>query len=1340
MTTRNCRPANSFVSQPLSLALFALLLFLLLPAVASAQLGQLISPGELAKAHAKFSGIENCNACHGDTKDVLDSKCLDCHKDLAAKIAAKKGFHADKAVNCIHCHTEHLGKNFDIRSLDRAKFKHDDTGYKLEGFHLKIKDCAACHKTRSLLTAKPDCASCHKDPHRGNLPNCETCHSVSRPWKQIVFDHGTSRYPLTGAHVPVACMTCHKNQTFKGLPFANCTSCHKDPHKGSLNQNCSSCHTTQTWKQVSVKHAQYPLIGKHATVACAACHPGGKWKLTAFARCADCHKDLHLGQFTQTCDTCHTVSGFKPAKFDHSKLKLEQKHKIECAKCHKMEKGKFPAGTGQTVRYKPIKTDCASCHKDVHQGQLGPKCETCHNISDFKVPVFDHSKTRYPLDTVHAKVTCNQCHKPDAKTGAVRYKPLETTCLPCHSDPHLGQLSKDCERCHKPGGLQFDHAQTQYPLTGKHAPVLCKDCHHKEKGIFPLGTGETMRYKPMETRCSACHGDYHKGQFKKDCAECHDTKSFKPSIFTHVQSEYHLLGAHQAVDCAKCHKVEHFTTPPPAADLIRYRPIMTTCVTCHKDPHAGKFGADCKECHNEEAWKGASKAFHKVGLFPLTGRHLSVPCQDCHLNNVVQGTPTRCYDCHWVRRQDDRYRTRLGNECEKCHKTTSWTDVAWNHLAITGVGLNSAHQPMLCDSCHVGGQFTQGDVNCYSCHREQYQNTTQPNHIQAGFPTTCNACHQPSDTSWSTVPFNHNAVFPLVGVHARQQCAACHLNGKYTNTPKECYGCHKAQYDATKSPNHRTAGYSTSCESCHKATDPDWLQANFSHSDFFPLVGVHATQTCTACHKNGVFAGTPRDCYGCHKALYDATTNPNHKAAGYSTNCETCHKPSDPNWNAKFNHNDTFPLVGVHAQQPCAACHKNGVFAGTPRECYGCHKAQYDATTNPNHRTANFPTDCQTCHKSGDTNWNQGKFNHAQVFPLVGAHAHVACASCHKNGVFNNAPKACYGCHKAKYDATTQPNHRTAGFPTNCEACHKATDLNWNQATFNHSQFFPLVGVHAQAACAACHLNGKYAGTPRACYGCHKAKYEATSNPNHRSAGFPTDCEGCHKATDTSWNQGKLNHNEFFQLIGVHAQAACAACHKNGVYKGTPRECYGCHKPQYDATSNPNHRNAGFPTNCEACHKASDSNWNQATFNHNQFFALIGVHAQQPCAACHKNGVYTGTPTDCYGCHKAQYDATNNPNHRAAGFPTSCQECHKASDTNWNQGVFNHTWFPITSGRHSGIACATCHVSPNNYVVFQCTGACHPQGETDGHHREVSGYHYDSASCYHCHPDGRAGD
>ncbi len=582
-----------------------------------------------------------------------------------------------------------------------------------------------------------------------------------------------------------------------------------------------------------------------------------------------------------------------------------------------------------------------------------------------------------------------------------------------------------------------------------------------------------------------------------------------------------------------------------------------------------------------------------------------------------------------------------------------------------------AHRTVGCDGCHKNQTFKGTVPACASCHLEDYQETRNPAHASAGFPTACDLCHSPGDTSFHQARFNHDQFFPRVGVHAAEPCAACHKNGVYKGTPTNCYGCHKADYDSTRDPNHAAAGFPTTCELCHRPTDRSFDDGEFNHNPFFQRVGVHASQACDACHKNNTFGGTPRTCFGCHQSDYQATKNPNHTAAGFPTTCEVCHRPTDATFNqGQFNHDQFFQRVGIHATQSCATCHVNGVYKGTPRECYGCHRADYQATKNPSHTAAGFPTTCDACHRPTDTSFNQGVFNHDQSFQRVGVHAAQPCAACHKNGVYKGTPRECFGCHQANYLATTNPNHAAAGFPTNCDACHRPTDTSFNQGVFNHDQFFQRVGVHTTQPCAACHKNNVYKGTPTTCYGCHQTNYQATTNPNHAAAGFPTTCEVCHRPTDASFNQGVFNHDQFFQRVGVHATQPCAACHKNNVYKGTPRECFGCHQANYLATKNPNHTAAGFPTTCDACHRPTDTSFNQGVFNHDQFFQRVGVHTTQPCAACHKNSVYKGTPTTCYGCHQTNYQATTNPNHAAAGFPTTCDACHRPTDTSFNQGCF----------------------------------------------------------------------
>ncbi len=256
--------------------------------------------------------------------------------------------------------------------------------------------------------------------------------------------------------------------------------------------------------------------------------------------------------------------------------------------------------------------------------------------------------------------------------------------------------------------------------------------------------------------------------------------------------------------------------------------------------------------------------------------------------------------------------------------------------------------------------------------------------------------------------------------------------------------------------------------------------------------------------------------------------------------------------------------------------------------------------------------------------------------------------------MFKGKSTACVSCHQTDFNNSKNPNHVQAGFPTACETCHKVSDANWQQATFNHATTaFPLLGVHATQACTTCHGDGVFKGKSTACVSCHLADYNATKDPNHAASGFPTTCENCHKVSDTSWDQGVFNHaTTAFPLLGVHATQPCTSCHGDGVFKGKSTACVSCHQTDFNNSKNPNHVQAGFPTACETCHKVSDANWQQATFNHaTTAFPLLGVHATQACTTCHGDGVFKGKSTACVSCHLDRLQRNEEPEPRGERLP-----------------------------------------------------------------------------------------
>lgn len=266
-----------------------------------------------------------CERCHvpGQRLRPRHERCADCHGDVhGAQFAAR----ADGG-NCESCH--------DVKAFVPARFgpeEHSRTAYPLVGAHLAVA-CNDCHpprppgaagaEHRSVTPRRgPDfrrgarrCIDCHADPHgTGAVPagmSCEDCHRVAS-WRQSHFDHGRTRFALTGRHERVACAACHRAAAdrskwrFVGVSTA-CASCHRDPHLGQFAAAgvtaCERCHTTEDTRATGFDHGRdssYPLDGAHKAVACALCHRTETKDGRAFVRYTPVPK---------TCRGCHGKRG-----------------------------------------------------------------------------------------------------------------------------------------------------------------------------------------------------------------------------------------------------------------------------------------------------------------------------------------------------------------------------------------------------------------------------------------------------------------------------------------------------------------------------------------------------------------------------------------------------------------------------------------------------------------------------------------------------------------------------------------------------------------------------------------------------------------------------------------------------------------------------------------------------------------------------------------------------------------------------------------------------------------------------------------------------------------------
>ncbi len=1321
-------------------------------------------------AHAMIAN--DCAACHinGDYNNTPND-CVDCHSDDYNLTTNPSHIDLQFSTNCIECHTE--------SEWDPSTFDHDVQHFPIySGAHDgEWNACVDCHTNPSNYE-EFTCVNCHINPdtddeHAGvngyiyENTACLACHPTGNATN--VFDHNATNFPLTGAHVGTDCIDCH-SAGYVNTP-TDCAACHQMDFTQTTNPNhvaiglptdCASCHTTDPgWMPADFPNHDdyYQLKGAHAAIAndCAACH-NGDYNNTPNT-CMGCHQDDYNAttspnhqseQFSTNCWECHNEDTWTPATlFDHNNVyPLTGAHETiedDCILCH------------VNGNYNNTPSECVGCHQTDYDQSSNPNhpnlniptdCATCHTTEPDWMPAeFPIHDDYYALNGAHAMIAddCAACHNGD-------YNNTPNTCYGCHQSEYenstnpnhaSAQFSTDCTTCHTEDEWMpstFDHDAQYFPIySGAHDGEWdqCIDCHTN-----PNNYGEFS--------CTVCHlnpetDNAHVGiggysYNNPSCFACHPTGSADDN-FDHDLTNFPLTGAHITTECIECHANGFFGTP-------------TDCAACHQmdydqttnPDHEGiGISTDCESCHTTDpGWEPATFAIHN-NYWVLDGAHVDVSdCADCH-NGDYNNTPNTCVGCHQAdydqSTNPDHQALNLSTDCINCHTT----DPDWMPAEFPDhddyYQLNGAHALIAndCATCH-NGNYNNTPNTCYGCHQTDYENTTDPDHQAAQFPHDCLQCH--SEDAWIPSTFDHEVVYPLTGAHAdiANDCALCHVNGNYNNTPNTCVGCHQADYDASTNPDHETLGLSTDCATCH-TTDPDWMPAAFpDHDNYYQLNGAHTliANDCAACH-NGDYNNTPNTCYGCHQAEYENTTNPDHEALQFSTDCASCH--SEDVWMpANFDHNAIYPLTGAHADiaNDCNLCHINGNFNNTPNTCAGCHQDDYDQSTNPNHVSLGLSTDCETCHTT-DPDWEPATFPiHDNYWVLDGEHLNVSnCADCH-NGDYNNTPNTCVGCHQADYDQSTNPNHSAIGIPTTCETCH-TTEADWEPATFPiHDNYWVLDGEHLNVPdCADCH-NGDYNNTPNSCVGCHQADYDQSTNPNHSAIGIPTSCETCH-TTVADWEPATFPiHDNYWVLDGEHLNVPdCADCH-NGDYNNTPNTCVGCHQADYDQSTNPDHSAINIPTDCAMCH-TTDPDWMPATFPiHDNYYVLNGAHAiiANDCALCH-NGNYNNTPNTCFGCHEDDYNQATNPNHISAQFPTDCQICH--SEDAWIPSTFDHNAIYPLTGAHQIIEddCALCHVNGNfNNTPNTCEGCHTPDyNQSTNPNHVVLAIPTDCAMCHTTDPD-----
>ncbi|MCE7926354.1 MAG: hypothetical protein DYG98_25195, partial [Haliscomenobacteraceae bacterium CHB4] len=285
---------------------------------------------------------------------------------------------------------------------------------------------------------------------------------------------------------------------------------------------------------------------------------------------------------------------------------------------------------------------------------------------------------------------------------------------------------------------------------------------------------------------------------------------------------YPLNGAHAAIanDCAACHINGNYNNTP------------NTCAGCHTPDYnqstnpnhaALAIPTDCADCHTTNGWEPATFDIHN-NYYQLNGAHAAIAndCAACH-NGNYNNTPNTCVGCHineYNQTNDpDHAAAQFPTNCASCHSETAWVPSTFDHN--TFYPLNGAHAALNCNACHINGNYNNVPNTCFGCHQSDYNQTNNPNHASAGFPTTCLDCH--TETAWTPANFDHDDMyFPIYsGSHenAWDQCIDCHTNPNNYSI-FSCTVCHLSQ--ETNNDHQGVQGYaysSPACYSCHPNGD-----------------------------------------------------------------------------------------------------------------------------------------------------------------------------------------------------------------------------------------------------------------------------------------------------------------------------------------------------------------------------------------------------------------------------------------------------------------------------------------------------------------------------------------
>jgi hypothetical protein len=296
-----------------------------------------------AMSHADIE--RKCSHCHAPLHCVTDTRCQDCHIEIARERNDSTTLHGrlPGVSRCQNCHPEHRGENASLTVLSYLNVDHFQlagfslekhvTNYDQEPFH-----CTTCHTQNGDQIHTVDCLTCHISADHKVMAehleiyggDCVGCHD-GRDRMMIGFDH-EPYFPLQDGHANQECAACHTDketgrQTWRDLP-SDCLNCHPEPelHIGIFGDLCERCHTTTAWTPAVL--IEHPFTLDHSAEG-------------SLDQCETCHGGTY---FEYPCGTCHSSEDMWNAHFPHGIYDFQN-----CIACHPTGRGSLATDSGSSL-------------------------------------------------------------------------------------------------------------------------------------------------------------------------------------------------------------------------------------------------------------------------------------------------------------------------------------------------------------------------------------------------------------------------------------------------------------------------------------------------------------------------------------------------------------------------------------------------------------------------------------------------------------------------------------------------------------------------------------------------------------------------------------------------------------------------------------------------------------------------------------------------------------------------------------------------------------------------------------------------------------------------------